>query len=1431
VVSEIRTPQHVTTRVINSDGTVASESQAGRTTSFSYDALGRLSIEQPPGNVAPTATTYDPAGHWVRVTRGSTFTQTTLDGFGRPIGTIDAAGARTTTVYDALGRVVEQGLPFEPGVGAGDVRELVSYDALGRVVARTHPGGSGAAVWFAYGPGTVTITDENNHATTQTWQAFGNPDAGRLVGVTDATQHSWTYTYDALDHLLSVAAPDGTQRQWTYTPLNRLATEVHPESGTVTYAYDGDGRLQQKTDARGTVFAYTYDTNNRVTSITARNRVTQFGYEPGSDNTQWASVGYKDPQNYIVGAIETRYLYDAAGRLQTRQDLIDGRTFTSVYTFDELDNVTTLTYPYLDVSTRRQIGFGYDANSQQLASVVDRGSNLTYATNFVYHPSGMLERYEAGNGIVTTITRDPNRYQITSITAGALSLGYTEYDPAGNVKTLTDNRPGFTQSFTYDALDHLLTATGPYGAHTFNYDVHGNRTTVPGVATYEYDASTLRLVSQNGIPFGYDANGNLISEPLRTYNYTPDNQLETVVINGVPTSYQYDAFGSRIATITGGVTTYSLRAPGGRLLTEWTSPGVAGQTRDYVYADERLISAVSTTITTAGLPSGVLTVGGAVATVALPTGQDARYTFVGTGGQTVQARMVGTSSFACNWTLAILSPTGSSLGSDTPCSGTLASVTATLPASGVYTVLVHPTGTSSGTVTLSVSSTGVGAPVITSVSPWIGTVGTSVTISGSGLTPFNAVQFNSARAAASGSATTLTTTVPVGAASGRVTVVTPFGTASGPVDFFVPPAPYTAANVSVTGRLSSGVPLAMSISGSGSIGLGVIDLEAGQRFLVVSLAPAQQNNFQVIRPDGVVLWTGWMNSVFPLELTAPSTGTYTIVNPYVGAGSYTLSVKVSPPDRTGVLPLNGTPTSVTMAAGQNARESFHANAGQRTQVVIDATLGGSPGLFITLQAPDGSVVQSGSIYVAGETGSVTTLPLTGTYSWLLNPWYGNEGTVTLRVYDVPPDPVTSTAIDNPDVTAVVAAPFQKAFVEFPGAVNQRIFVTASGSTFTGSCPVRIDLFAPSGTRLDYNACANSSTFFDARVLTEAGTYRIAVDGNGTATGQIVVRVRSVPSDLTGSVTVGGDPVTANLSVAGQNGSFTFTGTSGQKIAVQATGGTFATACQLYLRILKPDNSTLVSDSCMGTTGFVDATTLPTTGTYTVFLNPQGTATGSATFRLFDASDVTGTLTAGAPTTITTNIGQNATYTFNGAANDKLSLVVASGTYGASCNSYLRIFKPDGSVLVSWTCVGVSAFVDTTVLPVSGMYSAVFDPGGTATGSSTVTRYLVPPDTASSAAVNDPAVTLTTTVPGQNAVLTFTGAASQVVTVRLSNNTIGSVSVRLETATGTLLTSASSSSSSFNLPQVTLPSTPGTYTVRINPSGAVIGSVGVQVTNP
>ena len=323
----------------------------------------------------------------------------------------------------------------------------------------------------------------------------------------------------------------------------------------------------------------------------------------------------------------------------------------------------------------------------------------------------------------------------------------------------------------------------------------------------------------------------------------------------------------------------------------------------------------------------------------------------------------------------------------------------------------------------------------------------------------------------------------------------------------------------------------------------------------------------------------------------------------------------------------------------------------------------------------------------------------------------------------------------------------------------------------------------------------------------------------------------IPPDVSGNITPGGPTVTTTFVAPGQNARLTFAGTAGQKISLNATNGNLSVNAALPVTILNPDGTPLLftNSTFYWTSGFLDNLTLPSNGTYTIFIDPQAESTGSIDWTLYDTSDVTATITpGGAPVTTTTTIpGQNARLTFSGTSGQKVSLLVSNVTTG---NNTVSIYNPDGSVLVSVPWVNTNGtFIDGRTLPSTGTYAIVFDPAYTDTGSATFTLYDAS-DVTATVTLGGPAVNVTTTVPGQNAKLTFDGSAGQQVTVHVRNNNLYNVTVSLVAPDGTVLTSNYATGSTMDLATQTLP-TAGTYTVVVDPSGASTGSMDVNLTNP
>ena len=451
------------------------------------------------------------------------------------------------------------------------------------------------------------------------------------------------------------------------------------------------------------------------------------------------------------------------------------------------------------------------------------------------------------------------------------------------------------------------------------------------------------------------------------------------------------------------------------------------------------------------------------------------------------------------------------------------------------------------------------------------------------------------------------------------------------------------------------------------------------------------------------------------------------------------------------------------------------------------------------------------------------LPADGTYTILVNAQ--GTGSMTIALYNVV-DLSGTISPGGASVSLLFSVPGQNGLLTFTGTQNQRVSLLVTGVTTTGSGQHTIKLYKPDGSVLATLSDIANNSFLDTQTLPSAGTYTIVADPSGTATGNWTLTLYDVPQDTSGTITPGGSAVTVTTSTPGQNGTLTFSGTANQRISLYLTSVTSSP----YISIRKPDGSNLVAPVQVSSGSFIDTKTLPVTGTYTIFIDPPGKNTGNITLTLYDVpADISGSITpGGSAVTVTTTVsGQNGLLTFSGTSTQRVSLKMSSVTISGT---NVTIYKPDGSVLAGYVNVTTTgAFIEPVTLPVTGTYSILVDPQITYTGSMTLTLYDVV-DFTGSTTVGGAAVTVTLNAAGQNGQVTFSGTSSQQVTVHVTSNTIAGVTVRLLKPDGSQLTSSFSSSSSFNLTQMTLPTT-GTYTIVIDPSGSNTGSLDVSVTSP
>lgn len=118
-------------------------------------------------------------------------------------------------------------------------------------------------------------------------------------------------------------------RSFAYSSLSRLLSATNPESGLIQYAYDNNGNLTRKTDARGVQTDFVYDALNRIIN---RNYSTPGGTPPNYQATPNVSYFYDNLPNAKGKLIKvsssvstTEYTaFDILGRVTRSKQTTDG---------------------------------------------------------------------------------------------------------------------------------------------------------------------------------------------------------------------------------------------------------------------------------------------------------------------------------------------------------------------------------------------------------------------------------------------------------------------------------------------------------------------------------------------------------------------------------------------------------------------------------------------------------------------------------------------------------------------------------------------------------------------------------------------------------------------------------------------------------------------------------------------------------------------------------------------------------------------------------------------------------------------------------------------------------------------------------------------------------------------------------------------------
>ena len=242
-------------------------------TTNTYDAFGRVTDVQRP-DTKHIVYAYDDTNHTVQVTFSVQGTdvvrqKTFVDGLGRNVkqqilDVNNTSYSIVETQYDAVGRACKVSNPHN---STAQYWTETRYDALGRVTKTIQPDSGQATFTYSLNTGITSDPAGKQHQA----QADG---LGRLTAVFEPdtangntlTQQT-SYAYNVFDALTGVT--QGVQtRAYVYDALGRLTDSTTPESGHFQFQYNSYNLMTQRTDARGVITTYGYDTLNRPTTVT-----------------------------------------------------------------------------------------------------------------------------------------------------------------------------------------------------------------------------------------------------------------------------------------------------------------------------------------------------------------------------------------------------------------------------------------------------------------------------------------------------------------------------------------------------------------------------------------------------------------------------------------------------------------------------------------------------------------------------------------------------------------------------------------------------------------------------------------------------------------------------------------------------------------------------------------------------------------------------------------------------------------------------------------------------------------------------------------------------------------------------------------------------------------------------------------------------------
>ncbi|SET02165.1 RHS repeat-associated core domain-containing protein [Variovorax sp. OV084] len=537
---------------------VSSTAPNGLVTTYTYDARDRLLTQTIGGQT--TALTYKPYGtvETVSLPTGLTLTYT-YDAAHRLTGWSNNRGESGTYTLDGMGNRTAEQIKDSAGNVAWSVARTVNN--INRLSGKTE--GPNQSNTFGYDAnGELTSSTNGLNQSTQ----YGLDNLRRVKSVTDAASASATLKYNALDAVTEAKDFKGVATAYTRDAQGNATAESSADVGTASTQYDNLGLPSQITDALGQATTITRDALGRPTGLVfADGKTTTLRYDLTAN-----SKGYLS--EIVDRSGTTEYTRDTFGRVTLKkQTLANGSVQQVSYAYNPNGTLASIGYP----NGGGVLTHTYDSTGR-LTGLSLNGSPLV--SGIAWNPLGQPTAWSwafASPSIAASRTYD---------TAGRLTtteFGSYAYDAAGRITSLTQNlnQPGDTDpthstiananvtwSVGYSAVGRIVSFNATGNTAGFGYDANGNRSSstraIDGTSTsrtYTVGTTSNQLTgfsqtingaSSTSVTYGYNANGDLLTDGLRSYTYDAEGRLAAATTGATDVSpttrYAHNALGQRV---------------------------------------------------------------------------------------------------------------------------------------------------------------------------------------------------------------------------------------------------------------------------------------------------------------------------------------------------------------------------------------------------------------------------------------------------------------------------------------------------------------------------------------------------------------------------------------------------------------------------------------------------------------------------------------------------------------------------------------------------------------------------------------------------------------------------------------------------------------------------------------------------------------------